>query len=1002
MSYNASYITSSSKHKTLKKNPLSVLLLSFFAMAIALTTIAGGVSTHNAKKAEAFDWSQWIMCSVLPEPADMIYQITQTSDLQFMARSKSAMAFSADSVDSSFNWLLEVSGMDFKEINKTITGYDSDKPEIDEALTEKEYEARYNQGSYVNPFDRFGMAGMKFTGYMGEWKYFVVDACATGGEPKDPQAGLFYENRLEPRSTWDDRTNSPDVRTQQFNKGIVVQFLSTIGNTLANWIFSITKIIVSVTLAFINFAFTDISEVLGLTKLIGGDGGVFQSLYKGIFLPLVLLAFVLTGIHLFYTGIVKRQYRTALSSVLRSVLLFFIAIIVGTNSLFFIAIPNNIAVVVQSVILVSMNSSITGGDQICATDVGQINNDPVEENIVADKDESPNDILTQASKTIRSVVGCQMWQSLLLKPWSEGQFGTDWNNLWANDKVAKWADSTTSGTLGNSNESMVGEAEVPLGGGKVINNWAIYQISAQTYAHAPTGRPGQKPKFTGGVSNDWWRIVDATSNYQEKNKDEVIETEGENITVSYQIPAGEPTTSAWTAWVGNNIFTRIGAATTSVLVAGISVAAPLLFAALSLIYTLGLAILMAFAPLMLLFGCWAPKGWEIFKGWGELVLNTMMKRIATGLLLTISILFISSIMKLSDTVSWWQTMAGLMMMAILLIKVRRPIIDALASFKFASTNFAGTVSRMTDAAKRRGVDPIKTGGKVVGSAVVGGTASSMNGGSFAKGMFAGAGKEFKNVAYSNQGLREVITSYEAEDANRGGDLLQNSTACAICGKKLDYEAEQNGTSVFHGGRDRNGNLICNECMMDGVDPDSREVTFYRSSAKDRATRKRNKSQRQLKMYSAFQDRFKKNSVFNNGKNRAKVDAIATGSYDNGAPLTTKDKEDELILLLRGTQLDISDHSLSARARGDSALAETPEIPAEIAKYVDPDILNQAWSEQRYDYIRMTYIAGYALWFEDVTGTKLSQKLDEVLETIKTTSTPGNTVEPERDKKGRGK
>lgn len=957
------------------------LVMAGMAIIVMLIFSVSGVTAGKKQEAEAVDWTQWIMCTKLYEPGQMIYQWTESADIPFLLRSKSASAGSGADVTRGLNWLLEVSGHDFKRVNQEIVGYSMEPEGTVESLTDEEYKERYNKGNYVNPFDRFGVAGLKFTNYMGEWKYLVVDACSIGDKPADPQAGIFYPERLEPRSTWDYRENTTDIRTEQFNKGIGSQFVNNTGNTIANWIFSISKTIVAITLAFINFAFTDITDIMGLNNLIGGEGGIFSALFDGVFMPLIIMVFAITGMQILWNVIANKQYRKSMSTLIRSLVLFIIAVVISGAPAFFIGIPNNVAVVTQSVILVGMNQSLTGGDDICATDIGQMSTE-----IVTDKTVDDIMILEQASKNIRSVVGCQLWQALLLKPWAEGQFGTEWNNTWANDKVPTW--TKNKGTLANLNETEVGVAEVPLGAGKVINNWAIYQISTHTNMHSPTGMEGQRPKYSSGVANDWWRIVDATSNYGEVEKvDSILQTETEDVTITYDVPADNIPTAVWDSWAGNNIMHRIGTASSSVIVAGVGVAAPLLFSALSLMYTIGISILMAFAPIMLLMGCWADKGWEVFKGWGELVLNVTMKRIATGLMLTLSILFTSSILKMSNEMNWWQIIALLILVSVILIKTRTKITDALASFKFASTNFGGTASRLSNNMKKP-IAPIKSVGKVGLSGVVGAYASKRSGGSITGGMTAGMTNELRNFGYRNELLRQTMTAYETEKADQAsrtgdssGDQLKHNSICVICGKTLDYE---NDDGIFHGGRDANGNLLCNECLMDNMDPDAEEVIFHRSTAKERMTEKMLQDKKQQKIYQTFKSKFSKKSSFDNKVTNNNLDAIELGVDNQGHAISYADRENRLVSVLRGIEMDIAEHARESDSHTDGAAGVgTVSIPDDIAPYVDRNSLGQAWEDKQYDYIRMTYIAAYVSYYQDVVGVQFEKKLDDVLAEIKT-------------------
>ena len=76
---------------------------------------------------------------------------------------------------------------------------------------------------------------------------------------------------------------------------------------------------------------------------------------------------------------------------------------------------------------------------------------------------------------------------------------------------------------------------------------------------------------------------------------------------------------------------------------------------------------MGFAPVFLLFACWADKGWEIFKGYAALFLNTWLKRIAVAFLLVLSLIINSVAINLMNDTSWWQGI--IMMVALLLVPI---------------------------------------------------------------------------------------------------------------------------------------------------------------------------------------------------------------------------------------------------------------------------------------------------------------------------------------------
>jgi hypothetical protein len=982
----ASYIDSSRTVARTSKNSLKIITTLIATTLLGVLGLSSFLTVHNAKKAEAFDITQWVMCDVLPEPAATAYQWAQTSDIPFLFRSKSAVTSGNDNVETGLNWILNLFGPGFKKINEDIIGHTLDgvTPNPNGGNNTNtppttSGEKNYNKGVKVNPYDRFGVAGLQYTAYIGEWKYMVIDACNSKTAPSDPKANLYYEQRLEPRSTWEDMTNSSDIRTIQFNKGLGSQLSTGINDVMANGIFNITKTMVVITIGLINFAFSDVTEVMGLNALIGGKGGIFDALYQGVFTPLIVIIFALTGLHIFYTGIVKRQYRNALNGLLRSLFMYMAAIVIAAAPTFWIGLPNKIAVVGQSLLLSAVNSELVNGNELCATDIGSYKTKIIDGN---KKDEQ--DILTQASANMRSAVGCQYWQTFLVRPWAEGQFGTDWNKLWAKGKIASWAGSGAS-DIDNGNEEQVGTAEVPLGDGSVVNNWAIYQISTQTNVHVPMGHEGETSKYTSGVANDWWRIVDAMANYQEEQIETSVSGSGPNggtTSVKYTVPKATTPVPYWDTWVGNNSFNRVWTASSSVVVAAVGLSVPFVFAVMSAIYAFGLALLMAFAPIMLLCGCWANRGWEIFKGYGELVLNTIGKRLATGILLAISIALTVSVIRMMDdtSLSWAQGMVILILLAVLLFRSRHKIIDSMASFRFASANLSNTANRIGERFTRGTSNLFKGSGRMATAMTAGAVGAKMAGGKITDGLRSGFKNEFTNMSYRSNNLfaRNAVASYETAKTmgtDPSEEIFNGQSACASCGKLIRYEEDQNGTAIFQGGRTMDGNILCWECYSDGVDPEASEVIFRRApeSPRNQKMSPRQRDERK-KLADAYDQRFKGSTQFRSNFTD-NVTHELVNDYDNHLDvygLTPSQRAKKLHVLSTSINYDIDSYMKTGKM---------PDIPEFLDAYLDRQTISYAWQEKQFDYIRASYAGAIISWYNDEIGRKIDTDLDTVLESI---------------------
>lgn len=963
MKSNSAYLRDSrSVHSSQSAARFSKILISLILSVMFASLGFGAVGSSNSAQAQtdpgegesvSFDIVRSVMCFWGPEQIPgVVYQVSQTSDFQFSTQSKSSITSGIENVGTGpwgLNLILDLSGYDFEAKNEVVLGHPLSK--VGNAVPgddEEDPADDWNQGPRLTPFDRFGVSGMRFTGYAGEWKYLVVNACNPGSEPLDPKTGLYYEDRLVPQSVWEDRAGSLDIRSAQHSRGLASQMDMSFVNLIANLIFDLAKVIVVLTIAFINFAFSDIVSLLGVNELIGGtstEPGLFTKLFEGVFQPLIVVVFALTGFHILWNGIVKRQYRTALIATIRSIGMWFAAIVIAANPSFWIAIPNQFAVVVQSVLVTSMGQGITGGEGMCT-----IGGTPTEVELVEDSSAEDIDLITQASENMRTVIGCSLWQQFLFVPWAQGQYGVSWNEVWAKDSIPAWAPEGASEVLnGEENAEMVGDAQVPLGGGTVLNNWALFQISTQTNAHSPIGGDGEYSKYTSGIANDWWRIVDALSNYEEETvtQDITSPVDGTVTTLEYTIPKATNHSPAWDVWTGNSIGGRLLASISAVFVAGIGVIAPMVFAFLSAVYALGVALLMAFAPIMLLLGCWAGRGWEIFKAWLDLVINTTLKRIIVGVLLVISILVSAAFIEIMETDNWWTGILFMTLVSIILIRSRGRISDTIATVRLSSADFSGSANRLVRGSAGVAKTSTKTVALGAAGGVAGGVASKRNGGSaikgFSAGSKAGVRTELRNLSYKNKPLREGMRAYDSVRHQQGKDndvraLVNKGEYCRGCELELDVY----GFAYL----DDVGNAYCEECG-DQMGPEaSLRVVNIRQEDTEKLDDK----------IPALETNYDESAIRELRKN-----SVAEQDEDTIA----EQDEDTIAKDVRSVAKALVDDIESYRSARRTGLSVTPPPPpSAIAGYVDIQALNRAWKAEDWVYIKQVYSIAWETWAVD--------------------------------------
>lgn len=374
----------------------------------------------------------------------------------------------------------------------------------------------------------------------------------------------------------------------------------------------------------------DTGACINLLAAIGGktgsDGGLIGRMYTGLYQGLIVLAFVAVGVWMLYTGLIKRKYSTAFSGLAWSILLFAIGIIAMVNPMMTAKAPLAVGTSAASCVIEGLNGvNCFNPTSASATDVNASAGTECAIGIPANAS-----LDEQLSITSREA-SCSIWKAFVLEPWTVGQFGTSYANLYtgglgstqasfvAGLKTPKdmdyWKSITTSMySKDGKGDDFCSDDNSP----SRYSNIALYQLDLMTSYHDCSGTggiayhdatsiPGDSRTFA-----DWYYVVDAM--FQAKS------TAGTNEKDSSYM---------WEQWYGGNSFARFN--TSLVAVIGTILAAIVLIstAVLALVYMFTGIFLMAFASLFLLIGVVPGRGKKIFLGWFEQVASAVLKYFAT-------------------------------------------------------------------------------------------------------------------------------------------------------------------------------------------------------------------------------------------------------------------------------------------------------------------------------------------------------------------------------------
>lgn len=950
-----------------KRNIFSVLVvLSFLLTLFSLITPQLGVVNTKAGNP-----ASWVMCS--SDDGKAMYNSATTDLVPYSLRSKSNVA-RTENMDSFLNLILNVSGFNFDAVNKSIIGrdiVDKEKRKTDDKSQDNKKdetsEPTVNQNDTapkVTPFDRFGMAGLKWSSYSGEWKYYEVDGCKDDGEVSETEYGLFYKNRKEPKSSFNETAGSKDPRVIQYTKGSFFSWSNAFNNMITNGLFSISKVVVTITIALLGLSFSDVTTLIGLGDANGSNGliGLFENLYTGFFTPLVILAFLFTAVYVMYYGLIKRQIRQALISGLgQTIFCMFMAIVIGSAPAFWIPIPNQVATFGQSLIVSSLGVSTKGQNTLCGTNVGALD---------LSKVDAGSDTATQTSQmaaisnNMRSTVGCRLWEEFLFKPWTRGQFGVEYEDLVVGGaKGAK---------LQNINSEWTKQADVPLGGGEVEHNLALFQLSSQTEAHAqidPTTGLATDPKTNkiqqvDGISSDWWRVADILSNYDE-HKVSFTPAGGKDAVETDQQVDVAPLTP-WQSWIGNHQSERYGIAVLSILFGTIGCIAPIVFGALTTIYSVGVTFLMAISPVFFLLGCWAGTGQNIFRGWAASLLSTLLKKIVSAGLLILSFAITISTMNLINVIGWIKAFLLLSIMTYVLIKNRKRIYDIFSQVNLGSTfrpdqmfsNFVKEKTKWTDEARLIGQ-----------SAFIGARQAKKQGMSMKSGASIAMAGQMKNTLRKTQMGRAM---QQQMGPNNEPEF------CSYCSAVIN---KSSGSFDYY--MDNENNIVCSDCARDmGLETElikingtGRGETLTRAErdilAKRAKDYNKNRGIKDPNVYSKVQTskdqskRYKDMQTSNSAwLSYGKTQSMAHLSMDENEKLHWDNKAVNMMIYDNLSKLDevASEYSKLWAKYQDGAV--TPSVPEPINKYISTALVNEAWRAGNYDLVRDETITGWQKWYSD--------------------------------------
>lgn len=405
------------------------------------------------------------------------------------------------------------------------------------------------------------------------------------------------------------------------------------------------------------------SGCINLLKVLAGDGiaggstGIIGHLYSGLYLGLLTLAFACVGVWMLWTGIVKYKTRTALNGFLWALGIMFIGCMIGGNPMLVAQAPMKLGTGLGGCVIMAMNGVN------CLDSNSTSNGGESGKRSECYVDSSSNIDWSQSMALYAKMTTCDIWRAFVLQPWSLGQFGRSYDELYFDGTDVASNDNTNILTLlpddvKSDIQKEMSNARVSLSStgtdddginpmtncknsqlsDKSYRNLALYQLDLMSSLHDCTGYQVDYDSDSG--LHTWTPLAasdrsNIAKHSSAKLRDDpftyadwlyMIELMSANRATAGS--GNDDNSAVWYWWSGQNSGSRFQVAFSAVFCSICGAVILITTSVLAIMYLFSSVIMTVFAPLFLLFGIVPGQGKKIFLGYLEEVVGAILKYFA--------------------------------------------------------------------------------------------------------------------------------------------------------------------------------------------------------------------------------------------------------------------------------------------------------------------------------------------------------------------------------------
>lgn len=507
----------------------------------------------------------------------------------------------------------------------------------------------------------------------------------------------------------------------------------------------------------------NIKGCLDLLGAIGGKssgdakGGLIGKLSRGIYFPLLAIAFCSVGVWLLYKGIIKREFRASLQGIIWSFFALFLGIATAVRPWWVARAPFYVNQIITGCVI----NVLSGGT--CDGDPAGLKSETTDQSCIAYSDGKIDP--TQSSQLALSGASCGIVKGFTVDRWAMQQFGYDWNDLYTKN-APEGANLYPADKLQGSPDDYCVNLKSTFSANQLKNNPSTNDVQVCNIALA---------YMADSISGNWF----SSNQKQVVNGQTPQKSNTDGISKRLLVVAtAAKDEKMWNAMLGYNrdIFGLGGII--AALAAGFS------FIPVSLVgmaYNLTATVLMALAPIFCLFAIHPGRGRKIFLGWLESVVSSILKFFAIGMLILIMLTIYQAMFA--------NIRGGVMIMVVTIILAftfsmyRKEVTNLIGATNMGGVKVANKMGQAMEKMSDSAIDKVKEGRDVLVGGQLGGAIEKIRNGEKERKMKAQAeGKEYKERGLFKRIVTDGVTggargmAHAAMiNAKRGNGLIANAT-----------------------------------------------------------------------------------------------------------------------------------------------------------------------------------------------------------------------------------